>query len=188
MPVGGEDVCDCRGFSLLCRCGACALNLKVDAVVLDVIVVVALNKAHYASTDSSQTNNANVDAAHSRLLIFGVRVSPIVAHVRLLAVRIRQVQKRAAECNAAASTKTAVASITRSMNVAIMCAPLGHSDAREVIFVGNFERCGDHSVGEHVGKGERNRRLQNCDEEHGAYRRTKRARALLARRAGKRRR
>ena len=27
-------------------------------------------------------------------------------------------------------------------------ARLGHSDAREVIFVGNFERCGDHSVGE----------------------------------------
>lgn len=45
-------------------------------------------------------------------------------------------------------------------------ARLGHSDAREVIFVGNFERCGDHSVGEHVAKGERNRRLQNCDDEH----------------------
>lgn len=54
-------------------------------------------------------------------------------------------------------------------------ARLGHSDAREVIFVGNFERCGDHSLGEHVAKGERNSRLQNCDDEHGAYRRTKRA-------------
>lgn len=54
-------------------------------------------------------------------------------------------------------------------------ARLRHSDAREVIFVGNFERCGNHSVGEHVAKGERNRRLQNCDDEHGAYRRTKRA-------------
>ena len=93
LPVGGEDVCDAEVFRFCVVAAACALNLKVDAVVLHVIVVVALNKAHYASTDSSQTNNANVDAAHSRLLIFGVRVSPIVAHVRMLAVRIRQVQK-----------------------------------------------------------------------------------------------
>ena len=54
-------------------------------------------------------------------------------------------------------------------------ARLRHSDAREVIFVGNFERCGNHSVGEQVAKGERNRLLQNCDDEHGAYRRTIRA-------------
>ena len=93
LPVGGEDICDAEILRFCVVAAACALNLKVDAVVLHVIVVVALNKAHYASTDSSQTNNANVDAAHSRLLIFGVRVSPIVAHVRLLAVRIRQVQK-----------------------------------------------------------------------------------------------
>lgn len=54
-------------------------------------------------------------------------------------------------------------------------ARLGHSDAREVIFVGNFERRGDHSVGEHVGKGERNHGLKNRDDEHGAYRRAKRS-------------
>ena len=93
LPVGGEDICDAEILRFCIVAAACALNLKVDAVVLNIIVVVALNKAHYASTDSSQTNNANVDAAHSRLLIFGVRVSPIVAHMRVLAARIRQVQK-----------------------------------------------------------------------------------------------
>ena len=93
LPVGGEDICDAEVFRFCIAAAACALNLKVDAVVLHVIVVVALNKAHHASTDRPQTNNANVNAAHARLLIFGVHVSPIVAHMRMLAVHIRQVQK-----------------------------------------------------------------------------------------------
>ena len=35
-----------------------------------------------------------------------------------------------------------------------VCARLRHSDAHEIVFVGNFEWRGDHSVGEHAGKDE----------------------------------